>query len=106
MNYIKVRWLHDSPEYPTLLYSELDAGMWEVRKVEIYADGRIDFASGDEHSGRTDLGLVPVPSLKEIASNPDFEPVAISAEEFETIWRVARAKPSGNVEMNHPYGQR
>ncbi|QJP13734.1 hypothetical protein G3545_08725 [Starkeya sp. ORNL1] len=92
MNYIKVKWIHDSPEYPILLFSELDAERWEVRKVEMYADGRMDFADGKEQSGNTDLGLVPVPPFEEIASNPIFEPVMMPAEEFEVIWKIAKAK--------------
>lgn len=74
-----------------MLFSELDAKHWEIRKVEVYADGRMDFADGKVQSGNTDLGLVPVPSLEEIASDPEFEPVATSAEEFEAIWKVAKA---------------
>ncbi|WP_409566395.1 DUF6881 domain-containing protein [Rhizobium leguminosarum] len=38
MKYIKVKWLHSSPDTPVLLYSELDSDMWEVRKVEAYAE--------------------------------------------------------------------
>jgi len=44
LSYLKVRWLHDDPAYPVLLLSELDERRYEVRKAEIYADGRIDIA--------------------------------------------------------------
>jgi hypothetical protein len=90
MRYVKVRWIHASPDYPETLYSELDQDMWEIRKVEVYADGRMDFADNDRRSGNTKLGIVPHPSLEEIATDPQFKPMLISAEEFESIWNHAR----------------
>ncbi len=39
MNYIRVRWLHENPEAPVLVVSELDDHRWERRKVEVFADG-------------------------------------------------------------------
>jgi hypothetical protein len=68
-----------------LFFRELDATQWEVRKVEVYGDGRMESADGKEQSGNTDLGLVAVPPFQEIASNPIFESVMMSAEEFEVI---------------------
>ena len=92
MMYLKVRWLQDSPDYPTLLYSELDADLWEVRKVDVYADGRMDFADGTEETGSTGLSTEPVPPIEEIAAIPELEPAIVSAEEFEAVWKMAKAK--------------
>lgn len=91
MKYVKVKWLQDSPDYPVLLYSELNAQDWEVRKVEVYADGRMDFADHDERSGDTKLGIEPLPALTDIAADPEFEPFTITAEEFEKVWLEARS---------------
>jgi hypothetical protein len=91
VKYIKVGWLHTLPDSPVLLYSELNPELWEARKVEVYADGQADFADREERSGSTRLSSEPLPTLEEIASNPEFEPAAISAEEFELIWKKARA---------------
>jgi hypothetical protein len=91
VRYIKVKWLHSSPDSPTLLYSELDSDLWEVRKVEAYADGRMDFADQQERSGSTKLGIEPLPPVEQIAADPEFEPMIISAEEFESVWLQARA---------------
>ena len=91
MKYVKVRWIHTSPDEPVMLYSELNDGLWELRKVEVYADGRADFADREERSGSTKLGIEPLPPLEEIAADPEFEPVVISAEEFETAWESAKA---------------
>jgi hypothetical protein len=90
MTYMKVKWSHSSSDYPVLLYSELDADRWEKRKVEIYADGRADFAGQNEQTGKTELGIVPVPDIEDIAAQPEFEPATISAQEFEAAWRKAR----------------
>jgi len=43
MQYLKVRWIHPSQEDPVVLLSELDSDRYEVRKIEIFADGRIIF---------------------------------------------------------------
>jgi hypothetical protein len=91
MKYIKVRWLHSSSDTPIWLYSELNLASSEVRKVEVYASGHMDFADRDQQSGSTSLGIEPLQSLEEIAANPEFEPVEISAEEFEAIWATARS---------------
>ncbi|WP_027684725.1 DUF6881 domain-containing protein [Rhizobium leguminosarum] len=90
MKYIKVKWLHSSPNTPVLLYSELDSDMWEVRKVEVYTDGRKDFADRNEMSGSTRLGIEPFPSLEIIAADPEFKPEVISREEFDTVWQHAK----------------
>lgn len=90
MKYIKVKWLHMSPDTPVLLYSELDSDMWEVRKVEVYADGRKEFADHHERSGRAKLGIEPLPVLEDIAADPEFEPAMISADEFEIMWQQAK----------------
>lgn len=92
MMYIKVRWIHTSPDEPVMLYSELSPELWEARKVEVYADGHADFADSEERSGSTKLGIEPLPSLEEIAADPQFEPTLISAEEFELAWKQAKAR--------------
>ncbi len=56
MRYLRVQWLHSHPDEPVTLYSELDDEGWEVRKVEIFADGHIGFASKTEVVGSIELG--------------------------------------------------
>lgn len=86
MEYIRVKWKHTSSDEPVLLYSELDMDRYELRKVEIYLDGRKGYASATEEKAGTRLGDQPVPPLAEIALDDEFEPVEISKEEFETVW--------------------
>jgi hypothetical protein len=45
MTYIKVGWKHGHHDYPVILYSELDARRFEVRKVEVFRNGRCGWAS-------------------------------------------------------------
>jgi hypothetical protein len=56
------------PDEPVVLYSEIDAGL-EVRKVEVYRDGRHDFA---DQAGEfnTTLGVAgPVPGVTATSFN-------------------------------------
>jgi hypothetical protein len=89
MKYIKVFWKHTHPDEPVLLYSELDGDHWEIRKVEIFRHGGIGYASRTDSTGPTRLGIEPIPSLSKIASDPEFDPIEITEEEFEKVWRRA-----------------
>jgi hypothetical protein len=86
MIYILVKWIHELNDEPVLLFSELDDKRWERRKVEVYADGRMGYASEEERLGNAGLGKVSVPPLAEIASDPQFDPTDISRMDFERIW--------------------
>jgi hypothetical protein len=92
MSYIKVKWIHSFPDEPILLYSELDDKRWEARKVEVFADERMGYAGAGARLGGTKLGKEPLPSLAEIAADPQFEPVEISKAEFETVWARALSR--------------
>jgi hypothetical protein len=43
LRYQKVLWHHDLPDEPVVLYAEISSGR-EVRKVEVFRDGRHDYA--------------------------------------------------------------
>jgi len=91
MRYLRVRWLQDSPEYPVLLYSEVDDDGWEIRKVDEYADGHRDLAGEGIETGQSGLGEAPTPSIDEINSDPEFRAVEIDRDEFEGVWQAAKA---------------
>jgi hypothetical protein len=84
-SYIRVRWLHSSPDDPVDLWSELDADREEVRKVEIWSGGRVGYATNEEVGG-TRLGELPVPLLNEINLDPQFQAEAITKADFEKCW--------------------
>jgi hypothetical protein len=44
VTYIAVQWLHSNRNEPVELYAELDADRNEVREVEVFDDGRAQFA--------------------------------------------------------------
>src|SRR5687767_3451121 len=87
--YIRVGWRHNNSEDPVTLYSELDEASWELRKVEVYSDGRMGYAAENVEFGGARLGTVPVPPLFEIECEPEFDPAEISADAFESVWRAA-----------------
>lgn len=92
---MKVEWLHDHQDDPVVLYSELVDG-WEHRKVEVYRDGRMDYASENAETGTTVLSEVLMPTVDEIAQQAEFVPMSISPAEFESVWQQAihKASPS------------
>lgn len=84
--FIRVRWLHSSPDYPAELWSELNERREEIRKIEIWADGRVGYALENLEIGGTRLGKDAIPLLDEIAANPEFDPEAISDLVFQQCW--------------------
>jgi hypothetical protein len=95
VEYLGIEWKHDDPDDPILLYSELDDDRWELRKVEVYRDGRKDYAGPAGSSGSTGLGEVPMPSLASILRQPQFAGGEITATEFEQVWREATREKRG-----------
>jgi hypothetical protein len=89
MDYLKVRWIHENQNDPVLLMSELDTDRYEVRKVEMFVDGRLGFASADQSSDETVLGETPVPPAAEIEADPQFIVHDLDALEFEKAWFAA-----------------
>ena len=90
MRYLYVKWTHKDPGAPVHIYSELGDDRFELRKVEIWADGRKGFADSTEEAGGTALGSMPVPTLAEIAAQPEYQAKEIPQEEFQRIWLKRR----------------
>lgn len=90
MSYIKVLWKHQLADEPIAIYCELDDERKEVRKLEVFRDGRHGYATVDEEIGGTRLGWESTPPLEEIASDPQFEPAEITRDEFEQVWAKRR----------------
>ncbi|MEI6238687.1 MAG: hypothetical protein WCP15_04105, partial [bacterium] len=86
MQYIKVNWIHSNPEDPTTLYSELDESRMEIRKIEIWSNGRIGSSNFSESTNSTKLGKASVPIISEIEKDSQFQPFEISKDEFEEVW--------------------
>lgn len=86
MRYIDVNWLHDSDEEPYRLISEIGPDQFEIRKLEFFKTGEIGYASLEDHTMNTMLGIAEVPELKEINSQEKFQGKNISKQEFEQLW--------------------
>ena len=91
MHYLRVIWLHDDPDEPVELFSELNDDRWEVRKVERFRNGFVGFADASSFVGDTRLGLEPMPPLDEIDCHPEFQAEEIGPEAFEVAWIQALA---------------
>ena len=88
--YMYAKWKNAPADSPVEFYSELDAARWELRKVEVFPDGHMGFASVAKSSNDgTRLAIVALPPIDEIARQIEFEAKPISAEEFESIWKRA-----------------
>jgi len=91
MKYLHVKWRHDLPHQPTDIYTELDDDRWETRKVEVFADGRIQYADGVDSTGKTDLGELPSPTLRERRPSDVLTTTEIDETTFEHMWHLARS---------------
>ena len=92
MNYIRVFWRHNNPGNPVELWSELDEGRNEIRKIYIFSDGSMQVASENFSTGEIILGLEPVPENEEINRELEFDAKDMDEAEFEKIWRLAMLK--------------
>lgn len=86
MRYQKALWKHSDSKYPKEILSEINDEMWEVRKVEVFFDGRMFFSDGRKSTGDTILADQLMPSVEELSENPEFDVVDISKKEFEKKW--------------------
>ena len=91
LTYLKTAWTHNFRDEPVEIWCELTFDRIEVRVVEIFADGRIGFASRASSSGSTRLSESPIPSVDEIAMDPQFKPVVVTCSEFEATWSKANS---------------
>ena len=85
-SYLKVVWHHRLADEPIELYSEINDSRMELRKVEVYRDGRHDFANDASSVGTTRLSEGALPSVEEIAAQSEFTPTMIESAEFEKVW--------------------
>jgi hypothetical protein len=101
MIYLEVVWSHSIISEPVKLYSEIDEQLWERRKVEVYADGTAGYADAAHSTRGTKLSIEPLPSIEEIAADPQFTPREITAEDFEAVWQRFTAERNDATEGEH-----
>jgi hypothetical protein len=86
MKYLKVEWVHEFMNEPMLICSEIDEHRNEIRKIEMFRDGRVGYANNEIEYGGSALSEWPLPEIDEIALDDQFKPTEISKEYFEKIW--------------------
>ena len=89
MQYIRVTWARPLPDAPKWVCSEVDDNRRELRRVEIWEDGRRGFACNEFKSESTSLSREPVPSLDAFITSPRLRASALTRDEFESVWREA-----------------
>ena len=86
--YMRVKWHHNLADEPVELLSEVDAGV-ETRKIEIYRDGRMDYAGPDRTTGNTILAEGLMPTVGDLSGQGEFAAQTIDQSDFESAWRRA-----------------
>jgi hypothetical protein len=90
VRYVKVAWHHDFPDEPVLFFSELGEDGYEIRKVQVFRDGRSEWADESHETASVGLSEIPFPPVEEISSQEEFDAEEISADEFEGVWMNSR----------------
>lgn len=102
MRYVLVEWDHDLEDEPYLIYSELDGGRRETRRVEFYRNG-ITFSCGGERGNDEALTPEPFPEdLKDLRpenAEGSFAARDIPASLFCEIWNQVQERPDGFMGM-------
>lgn len=102
MKYVLAEWDHDLDDEPYRIYSELDEGRRETRRVEFYRNG-ITFSYGAERGNEGALTQEPFPEDLRDLPAPDgegeFSAREISPSLFYEIWNQAQERPDGFMGM-------
>ncbi|WP_454194105.1 DUF6881 domain-containing protein [Nocardia sp. Marseille-Q1738] len=86
MWYLKAQWHHDFDDEPVEMFSEIADDGFEVRKVEIFSDGHMDWADAGRGTGTTTISQMPIPTVDAIDAQVEYSAVEVDSREFETIW--------------------
>lgn len=82
MIYVKIDWHHDCPEDPICYYMELDEEGYDVRRLELFADGHYEFWDKKTPFALSDCSCFP---LEEISAQEEFSLDKLSKIQFEEI---------------------
>lgn len=89
MRYTRIVWHHDFVEEPTVYYAEVGDDGWEIRRVQEYRDGHLEWADQAHETARAGLSEVAI-DIDEINSQPDVELTFIDKVNFESVWKKAQ----------------
>ena len=90
--YVRGEWFHDFADEPRFFYAELDDERYELRKVEVFKNGKTVRASTEvlKRDPMAPLSDQPWPSLEEINAHEEFHAQEISAADFEDLWNAGQ----------------
>jgi hypothetical protein len=91
-SYIHSLWRAAPPDSPVEFWSELDPQRYETRKIEIFADGRVGYASNRGTTQDTRLSIEPLPTIAEIRAEGEFQINEIAKADFDAKWKAVGAK--------------
>ena len=86
MRYIDLEWIHDFQDEPVRLISEVGHKNYELRKLEIYRDGSVGFATDNIEYGVARLGTSEIPTIDEINAQKEFNGCEIDKHDFDLLW--------------------
>ncbi len=102
MDYVLVEWDHELDDEPYLIYSEIDGGRRETRRVEFYRSG-VAFSYGAERGNEGVLAKEPFPedlnTLRPEDAEGEFTARKIPPGLFYEIWNQAQERPDGFMGM-------
>ena len=99
MSYVLIEQDLEEEDEPTLIYSQLDDGRREIRRVEFYPNG-LSFAYGGERGHEEALSPEPFPEDLRTQNRPgEVSAHAITAQVFQAIWNQAQELPDGFMGM-------
>ncbi|MCP4215955.1 MAG: hypothetical protein GY765_14980 [bacterium] len=79
--------------------SEMDNDRNETRRIDIFKDGRVEYAPIVSSSGDDFLGDQPFLDIKVIRADPDLKVAIIKRSEFEKMWK--KYVVAGEVYVSH-----
>jgi hypothetical protein len=88
MKYIDVKWKNKDINYPIRLVSEIGLDGFEIRKLEFFENGSVQFASSNSYSSNTRLGEKTIPDILDINNEKEFDAIEITKVEFENLWKI------------------
>lgn len=86
MRYMSVELVILEDDLPKMVYSEIDDSGTELRKIELYENGKVGYAFDETEVGNTFLADQVIPSVEEINKDSDFFATLITKEYFEKLW--------------------
>jgi hypothetical protein len=84
--YHRLIWTHSFPDDPIEIWSEIGGNRAEIRKLELFRDGRTGYANLITSSGGSQLCDQKMLLSGEVEKDADLELLEITKQQFEEMW--------------------